>query len=274
MSEFILSHEAALRLGVFAAILLAMMLAETLFPRKARSLPRARRWVSNLSLVIIDGLLLRLALPILAVGAAGIAASRGWGVFNLISLPNWLAVIVAFILLDMLIYWQHVATHKFPILWRLHKVHHADRDIDVTTGSRFHPLEILFSMLYKIAIVILLGAPVIAVIIFEIVLNACAMFNHTNLRLPKSFDALLRKLIVTPDMHRVHHSALPHETNSNYGFSLTIWDHLFRSYRAQPDQGHDNMTIGLSEYQTDAPASLLWSLALPFKAIKKLEHWL
>jgi sterol desaturase/sphingolipid hydroxylase (fatty acid hydroxylase superfamily) len=177
------------------------------------------------------------------------------------------------IILDMLIYWQHVAFHHIPALWALHKVHHADRDIDVTTGARFHPAEIVVSMVYKMALVVILGAPVIAVIIFELVLNGCAMFNHSNLKLPARLDRILRRVIVTPDMHRVHHSARVSETNSNYGFSLSIWDRLFGSYIAQPEQGHEGMTIGLEEYQTPGPASLLWSLCLPLRPIKRLERW-
>ncbi len=269
MSEFILTHETALRLGIFAAALLLLIVAEAIFPRKARSQPRPRRWLANLSLVIIDTVTLRLALPVLAAGAAIYAQSRGWGLFYQTALPAWLEVTLAMILLDLALYWQHVATHKIPILWRLHKVHHTDRDIDVTTGSRFHPLEILLSMIYKIALVMMLGAPVLAVILFEIILNGCAMFNHANLRLPKVIDHVLRKFIVTPDMHRVHHSVRPEETHSNFGFSISLWDHLFGTYRAQPKAGHEAMVIGLPEYQSREPSSLLWSLLLPFKAIKK-----
>ena len=274
MSDFILSHEASLRLGVFASILLIMMAAEALFPRKKRALPRAHRWTSNLLLIIIDGLFVRLLFPIVAVGVAAVSVQKGWGLFNLVDLPIWLEITLAILVLDMMIYWQHVASHHIPFLWALHKVHHADRDIDVTTGSRFHPIEIGLSMLYKMALVVLLGAPAIAVIIFEIILNACAMFNHSNVKFPLGFDRMLRRFIVTPDMHRVHHSTIVAETNSNYGFSLSLWDRLFRSYTAQPSQGHDGMIIGLKEYQNPGPASMSWSLALPFKPIKKLETWL
>ena len=275
MTDFILTHEASLRLGVFISILLLMMAAEALFPRKTRVMGRPRRWTSNLLLSVIDGLFVRLLFPIVAVGVAAISAENNWGLFNMTALPIWLEVTLAIIILDMLIYWQHVASHHIPFLWALHKVHHADRDIDVTTGSRFHPVEIGLSMIYKMMLVLLLGAPVLAVIVFEIILNGCAMFNHSNLRLPLAFDRALRRFIVTPDMHRVHHSATAVETNSNYGFSLSIWDRLFRSYTAQPAKGHDDMVIGLEEYQSRAPASLSWSLLLPLgRGLKTVQRWL
>ena len=274
MSDFILSHESALRLGVFFGVLIVMMMAEAAFPRKARALPRAHRWTSNLLLIAIDGLFVRLIFPIVAVGVAIIAAEKGWGLFNIFALPLWLEILLAIIVLDMMIYWQHVASHHIPFLWALHKVHHADRDIDVTTGSRFHPIEIGLSMGYKMLLVIVLGAPVIALIVFELILNGCAMFNHSNVRLPLSLDRVLRRFIVTPDMHRVHHSTAIDETNSNFGFSLSLWDRIFRSYTAQPALGHDAMVIGLEEHQNTGPASLAWSLALPLRPFKALEKWL
>ena len=274
MTDYILTHESSLRLAVFLSILLLMMTAEAVFPRKKRVMGRGHRWTSNLLLIVIDGLFVRLLFPIVAVGIAVLAAEKNWGVFNLIDLPIWLEVTLSIIILDMLIYWQHVASHHIPILWALHKVHHADRDIDVTTGSRFHPLEIGFSMGYKMLLVALLGAPVLAVIIFELILNGCAMFNHSNVKLPLAFDRILRRFIVTPAMHRVHHSTIVSETNSNYGFSLSLWDRIFGSYTAQPSQGHDGMVIGLEEYQTHGPASLAWSLWLPLKAKKTLEKWI
>ncbi|MDY7098154.1 MAG: sterol desaturase family protein, partial [Pseudomonadota bacterium] len=190
---------------------------------------------------------------------------RGWGLLNLVALPFWVEVLIAIVLLDFAVWAQHVASHKIPILWRFHKVHHADRDIDVTTGARFHPVEILLSMLYKLACVIVLGPAAVAVFLFEVILNASAMFNHSNVRLPARFDALLRSLIVTPDMHRVHHSAIQRETDSNYGFFLSLWDKVFGVHIAQPELGHDRMVIGLDEYQDDAPSSLRWSLAEPFR---------
>jgi len=273
MTEFILANETSLRLTVFIGILCTMMAAETLFPRKTRALPRAHRWSSNLLLIAIDSLFVKLIFPIVAVGVAALAIKNGWGLFNIIHLPIWLEVTLSVIILDMMIYWQHVAFHHVPFLWALHKVHHVDRDIDVTTGSRFHPIEIALSLLYKMVIVIILAPAVIAVIIFEIILNGCAMFNHSNVRLPLGFDRILRRFIVTPDMHRVHHSTIVSETNSNYGFSLSLWDRIFGSYTAQPAQGHDDMVIGLKEYQHSGTASLIWSLLLPFKSVKKLEKW-
>lgn len=274
MTEFILTHESSLRLGVFISILLIMMAAEAVFPRKQRALPRAHRWTSNLLLIVIDGVFVRLLFPIVAVGVAVIAAEKNWGLFNWLEMPIWLEITLSIIILDMMIYWQHVAFHHVPVLWALHKVHHADRDIDVTTGSRFHPIEISISMAYKMALVAILGAPVLAVILFELILNGCAMFNHSNVRLPLGFDKWLRRFIVTPDMHRVHHSTIVAETNSNFGFSLSLWDRIFGSYTPQPTQGHDGMVIGLKEYQTKGPASLAWSLWLPFKAKKTLEKWI
>ena len=274
MTDFILTYEGGLRLGVFAIILILMMGAEALFPRKKRVLGRAHRWSSNLLLVFIDGLFVRLLFPIVAVGAAAIAANKGWGVFNVVDLPIWLEIIIVIIILDMMIYWQHVASHHIPFLWALHKVHHSDRDIDVTTGARFHPIEIGLSMLYKMALVVILGAPVIAVILFELVLNGCAMFNHSNVRLPLGVDRVMRRFIVTPDMHRVHHSAVVAETNSNFGFSLSLWDRVFSSYTAQPSKGHDDMIIGLEDYQDAGPASLTWSLLLPLgKGVKTVRNW-
>ncbi len=274
MTEFVLAHETSLRLSVFIGILCVMMAVEAIFPRKKRTLSRTHRWTSNLLLIAIDSLFVKLVFPIVAVGVAAMAAQKSWGILNVVNLPNWIEVTCAIIILDMMIYWQHVAFHHVPALWALHKVHHVDRDIDVTTGSRFHPIEIGLSLIYKMVIVIALGAPVIAVIIFEIILNGCAMFNHSNVRLPLGFDRVLRRFIVTPDMHRVHHSIIVRETNSNYGFNLSLWDRIFGSYTAQPSDGHDNMVIGLKEYQHTGPASLSWSLLLPFKSIKKLEKWL
>ena len=274
MSDFVLNHEASLRMGVFISILLLMMGAEALFPRKNRALGRTHRWVSNLLIVIIDSIFVRLLFPIVAVGVAALSVKNGWGLLNMTPLPDWLEILLALILLDMAIYWQHVAFHRIPFFWSFHKVHHVDRDIDVTTGLRFHPIEIVFSLAYKLAVVLVLGAPVLAVILFEIILNGCAMFNHSNVKLPLSVDRVLRRFIVTPDMHRVHHSIHMRETNSNYGFSLSLWDRIFKSYIDQPKAGHDDMVIGLEEHQTKAPASLSWSLLLPIKSIRKMENWL
>lgn len=262
---FLEQFEGPVRLGVFASVFILMALLEATFPRKTRALPRGRRWLTNWSLVVIDTLALRIAVPVLAVGMADIAARAGWGLFNVIAAPAWLEILLTIIILDAAVYGQHVASHRFQILWRFHKVHHVDRDIDVTTGARFHPFEIIFSMAYKLICVIILGAPAMAVFLFEVILNASAMFNHSNVRLPLAADRVIRRFVITPDMHRVHHSVHMVETNSNYGFFLSAWDRLFRTYIDQPRDGHDAMTIGLSEHQDEKPASLLWSLMLPFQ---------
>jgi len=255
--------ESTLRLGFFFGILIIMALAETISPR--RSLTQGRkRWPGNLGIVVLDSILVRLLMPAAATGAAIWAEELGFGLFNWLSLPLPVSAVLAVILLDLIIYTQHLLFHAIPILWRLHMVHHADRDIDVTTGLRFHPIEILLSLLIKMICVILLGAPVLAVIIFEVVLNGMAMFNHANLKLPRRLDAILRRLIITPDVHRVHHSIIKQETNSNYGFNLSIWDRLFGTFREQPEKGHDGMTIGLEHLQQAPTHSLLFMLRLPF----------
>ncbi len=256
--------ESLVRLGAFIGILLAMAAWETASPKRKPRVSRLQRWSSNLSLVALNTILVRLLMPAGAVGAAIFAETRGWGLLNILALPEWTAVIPAVVLLDLAIYAQHVIFHAIPMLWRLHMVHHADPDIDVTTGLRFHPVEIMLSMLIKMAVIILLGAPILAVIIFEVLLNATAMFNHGNVRLPSGLDAILRLFVVTPDMHRVHHSVVVSETNSNYGFNLPWWDRLFGTYCAQPQAGHMEMTIGLSQYQHARRQSLAWMLSLPF----------
>lgn len=268
ISTWMLDHEGGLRLSIFLSVLIIMGIAETLFPKKQRVQARGQRAMANLLLVIIDSVFVRICFPIIAVGVAAMSYTKGWGVLNVVSLPAGLKFIIALIVLDFSVYLQHIAFHKIKPLWTLHKVHHADRDIDVTTGVRFHPLEIIISMLYKIVVVLALGPSVWAVMIFEIILNASALFNHANLALPKRFDAVLRTLIVTPDMHRVHHSVIELETNRNYGFNLSIWDRLFKTYQAQPKHGHAAMKIGLSDYQTDAPTSLWWMLKVPFERSK------
>lgn len=261
-------NENTVRLVVFLGVLLSCAILEALFPRKQRTQPRSGRWLTNIGLIVVDSITLRLLGPLTALAAAAYASAHGWGLFNVLSLwvalPLWLNVLLSVILLDLAIYAQHVASHKWSFLWNLHQVHHADRDIDVTTGSRFHPLEIIISMLYKCVVVVLLGPTVIAVLIFEVILNASAMFNHANIKLPFWFDKVIRTVVVTPDMHRVHHSVIPTETDSNYGFFLSVWDKCFNTYIAQPKQGHDGMLIGLNEYQTDRPSKILWCLRLPF----------
>ncbi len=260
-----MANEPLIRLGCFFGILVLMGLWEAIAPRRQPRQSKPKRWFSNLGIVILNTLILRAVFPLAAVGVAAIATEQGWGLFNVLSLPTWQAIALSFLALDFIIYLQHVMFHALPTLWRLHKVHHADLDFDVTTGLRFHPLEILLSMGIKIIAIVLLGAPVLAVILFEIILNGTAMFNHGNVNVPQALDRLLRAVVVTPDMHRVHHSVIPSETNSNFGFNLPWWDYLLGTYQAQPAASHDGMTIGLTEYQkTPEVQQLHWMLALPF----------
>ena len=261
-----MENEATIRLVIFLGLFAVLATAETLAPRRVRSQKRSQRWVTNWGITIANTVLLRLmavALPLLAVGAAVDAQAQGWGLFNAVALPSWIEVIAAILILDLVIWGQHLITHKVPLLWRLHQVHHADVDMDVTTAIRFHPIEIGLSMILKIGVVYLLGPAALAVILFEIMLNGTAMFNHANIRLPLWLDAIVRRVLVTPDMHRVHHSVHRDEHDSNYGFALSIWDQMFGTYIAQPRAGHDDMEVGL-EWQDDRPARLGWSLSLPF----------
>lgn len=250
LSQFLIGNEATIRLAVFLGILTAMALWEVAAPRRRREIPRLLRWSNNLGIVVIDTLLVRLTFPVVAVGLATIAQTNGWGLFNIWQIPGWLAVLLAVMLLDLAIYLQHVMFHAVPALWRLHRVHHADLEFDVTTGLRFHPIEILASMGIKLAVVAALGPPAVAVLIFELLLNGSAMFNHANVRLPASVDRWLRLVMVTPDMHRVHHSVIVSETNSNFGFNLPWWDRLLGTYRAQPAKGHTDMDIGIEQFRT------------------------
>lgn len=264
-TETIFAAEPQLRLGVFLGVLAIMALWELLAPRRRRDIPRVIRWSNNLALVVIDTIVLRLTFPILAVGLAILAQERGWGLFNIFEVPAWVAVVASVIILDLVIYLQHVMFHAVPALWRLHRMHHADLDFDVTTGLRFHPIEIVLSMGIKLAMVLVLGPPAVAVLIFEVLLNATAMFNHSNVRLPLAADRVLRLVMVTPDMHRVHHSILPEETNSNFGFNLPWWDRLLGTYRAQPAAGHDAMTIGIEQFRTPRDQWLDRMLVQPIK---------
>lgn len=265
MTESILATEPQLRLIVFLGVLVAMAVWELAAPRRRREIPRVIRWTNNLGLVVIDTIVLRLSFPILAVGLAVIAQDRGWGLFNIIEAPGWVAVLVSIVILDLVIYLQHVMFHAVPALWRLHRMHHADLEFDVTTGLRFHPVEILLSMGIKLAMVMALGPPAVAVLIFEVLLNATAMFNHSNIRLPMLVDRFLRLIVVTPDMHRVHHSIIPEETNSNFGFSLPWWDRLLGTYKAQPKAGHEGMTIGIEQFRTGRDLWLDRMLVQPVK---------
>ncbi len=253
-----------IRISCFVAIFLAMAALELSRPRRKSSDEKPTRWFTNLSLVLIDAAAVRLLIPIAAVGTASMAQAHGLGLFHLLDWPLWLEGAIAFFVLDFAIYVQHVASHKIPLLWRMHRVHHSDRDIDVTTALRFHPLEILLSMVYKMVLIVLLGAPATAVFVFEIALNGSAMFNHANIRLPGWLDRLLRLLIVTPDMHRVHHSVEHRETDSNYGFNLSVWDRLCRTYIDQPRLGHLGMKIGLGRYRDGRPDRLGRALLIPF----------
>ncbi|MEQ9490347.1 MAG: sterol desaturase family protein [Alphaproteobacteria bacterium] len=250
MADFLLAHEPATRLAIFAGTFALMIVWEMALPRKVRSLSRWARWPSNIGIVVLNTVVLRVIMPTTAVGFALIAEANGWGLFNLVAVPQIVAILVSILLLDLAIYTQHVVFHAVPFLWRLHRMHHADQDIDVTTGSRFHPIEILISMGIKLAVISILGAPAVAVLIFETVLNAAAIFNHANVRLSPKLDSVLRLLIVTPDMHRVHHSIHRQETNSNFGFNLPWWDRIFATYTAQPMDGHDDMVIGIEHFRT------------------------
>lgn len=249
MQDWIVTHEPWLRLAAFAGVLLAMLAAEDLWPRRAGPLQRRLRWSANFSLVVVDALLVRLLIPLGATGTAIWSEVRGYGLFNNVGWVFAAEALLAFLALDALIYWQHRLFHRIPLFWRLHRMHHSDVEFDATTGVRFHPVEILLSMLIKMGAVLALGAPAVAVIAFEVALNATSLFNHGNLRLPPPVDRALRRLVVTPDMHRVHHSVHRHEHDSNYGFNLSWWDHLFRSYTDQPQDGHTTMQIGLASFR-------------------------
>jgi sterol desaturase/sphingolipid hydroxylase (fatty acid hydroxylase superfamily) len=260
--------EAPLRLGAFIGLFAVLALLELALPRRMPGKGKSVRWFTNLMIAGIDTLVVRLmamlAVPVAAVAAAAWAGTHGWGLLNAVGWPAWVEIPVAMIVLDLAIYGQHVVSHKVPVLWRLHRVHHTDVDFDVTTAVRFHPVEIALSMLWKIVVVLALGAAPWAVIFFEITLNGCAMFNHANLALPLWLDRLIRMVLVTPDMHRVHHSIYRAEYDTNFGFSLSVWDRLFRTYTAQPREGHAGMTIGQKNHLNDNPKKLLWSLRLPF----------
>jgi sterol desaturase/sphingolipid hydroxylase (fatty acid hydroxylase superfamily) len=279
LDSFVQTHEATIRLGFFFGVFALMAAWELRAPRRALTLARSQRWLGNLGLVALNTVLLRLVFPAAAVGMAAFASARGWGLLNAVDIPHLLAVTIAVVALDFVIWLQHVMFHAIPALWRLHRVHHADLDYDLTTGARFHPVEILLSMLVKFAAIAALGPPVLAVILFEVILNAMAMFNHANVCLPPRLDRILRWLVVTPDMHRVHHSVEDDETNSNFGFSLSWWDRLLGTYRDQPRAGHEGMIIGIRGFRDPRVVDRLpGMLALPFAgpvqgyAINR-RHW-
>jgi sterol desaturase/sphingolipid hydroxylase (fatty acid hydroxylase superfamily) len=262
---FIRSHEVPIRLGFFFGIFAVMAVWELAAPRRRLTQSKAVRWTNNVGLVFFNSFLARWVFPTAAVGMALFAREHGWGLLNYFQVPYALAVVGAVLALDFFIWLQHVMVHAVPLLWRLHRVHHADLDYDVTTGARFHPIEILLSMLIKFAVIAVLGPPVLAVILFEIILNATSMFNHSNVRIPAGIDRVLRMLVVTPDMHRVHHSVEDDETNSNFGFNLPWWDRLFGTYRDQPRGGHEAMTIGIRTFREGKWCSWITGmLAMPF----------
>ena len=256
--------EPQIRLGIFIGLFLVLAMMEYLAPRRELEHVKAKRWFTNWLIVIIDSFILRLVFTGAAVGVSLWAEINGYGLFNHVSVPSIVSVIICFIVLDFAIWVSHLASHKIPILWTVHRMHHSDVDIDVSTAIRFHPIEIILSMIWKMVIVVILGAPAVSVLIFEIVLNGAAMFNHSNIKLPLGLDRILRLFIVTPDMHRVHHSIVHDETDSNYGFNLAMWDRLFGTYIDQPEAGHNGMKIGLREWQDERPTNLLWSLKVPF----------
>ena len=265
LDAWIMDYEVAIRLTMFAGVFLLMAGWELAAPCRQLTVSKSQRWLNNLALVVVNTLLLRLLFPTAAIGVALFAAEQGWGLFNYTDWPVWLAVLVSVVLMDLVIYLQHVMVHAVPALWRLHRVHHADLDYDVTTGARFHPVEIILSLLIKFAVILLLGPPLVAVVIFEVLLNATAMFNHGNVSLPAPVDRLLRWLVVTPDMHRVHHSIEDDETNCNFGFNLPWWDRLLGTYRAQPRKGHQGMVIGIRSFRSLRQcASLPGMLMIPF----------
>jgi sterol desaturase/sphingolipid hydroxylase (fatty acid hydroxylase superfamily) len=264
--QFVLANEPTIRLGFFLGIFAIVALWEVVAPRRALTVSKLLRWSSNLGLVVLNTVVLRLIFPLAAVGLAAFAAANGWGVLNHFEVPFWVAVPLAVIAMDFVIWLQHVMVHAVPALWRLHRVHHADLDYDLTTGARFHPLEIILSMLIKFATIAVLGPSVLAVVIFEVLLNGTAMFNHGNIRLPLAIDRVLRWFVVTPDMHRVHHSIEDDETNSNFGFNLPWWDRLFGTYRDQPRAGHLGMTIGIRDFTDPRQVDRLdGMLLLPFR---------
>ncbi len=267
IADWVSQHEIALRLGAFALTFLAVALWELAAPQRELTLPRAVRWRANLGLVLLNTVLLRVVFPTAAVGVAAVASAQGWGVLNVWQPSAWAAVLLAVVALDLVVWLQHVMVHAVPALWRLHRVHHADLDYDLTTGARFHPLEIGLSMGIKFAAIVLLGAPVLAVVVFEVLLSSCAMFNHGNIRLTARVDRVLRWVMVTPDMHRVHHSVEDDESNCNFGFNLTWWDRLLGTYREQPRAGQQGMTMGIRDHRDPQEVAHLGGmLRLPFVA--------
>ena len=264
--NFIITNELWVRLSVFLSVLVMMFILELIIPKRSLIISKYQRWTNNLLLVLLNGIVLRLLFPAAAIGVAFWATEKQWGLFNYYPIPIFWSILFSVIILDLVIYLQHVMFHALPLLWRIHRVHHVDMDIDVTTGLRFHTFEIILSMLIKFSAIILIGVPAIGVIIFEVILNASSMFNHSNINLPFKLDQYLRLFLVTPDMHRVHHSTIYEETNRNFGFSLSIWDKFFGTYKAQPQKGHDKMDIGLEDFKNKKITQKLYlMLLIPFR---------
>ncbi len=261
---FGMQTETIIRFGAFLGVFALLATVEIMSPRRKLTTSKLHRWFANLTIVALNPLSVALVFPVLPIGVALLAAEQGWGLLNQLVLPYWFKVLVGVVALDLVVYVQHVLHHAIPVLWRLHMMHHADLDIDMTTGLRFHPIEIVVSMALKLAAVAALGAPTLAVLIFEVALNATSMFNHSNIAIPLGIDRVLRLLVVTPDMHRVHHSVIIRETNSNYGFNLPWWDRLFGTYKDQPAKGHTDMVIGLSQFRDPGKLTLPRLLFLPF----------
>jgi sterol desaturase/sphingolipid hydroxylase (fatty acid hydroxylase superfamily) len=266
LAQMILAHEPTIRLATFLGVFAILGIAEAVRPRRRRSFGRRLRWTNNLAIIVCDSLVLRIVFPTAAIGMALLAEQRGWGLMNLAGMPDWAAISAALLALDLAVYGQHVAFHAVPTLWRVHRMHHADLDIDVTTGVRFHPIEMVLSMVLKLLVIAALGAPPVAVLVFEVLLNATSLFNHANLRLAPGLDRALRRLVVTPDMHRVHHSTLAVEHNSNFGFNLSCWDRVFGTYRPAPLAGHEAMTIGLDSFRSPRELMLDRMLLQPFRS--------
>ncbi|OUS10344.1 sterol desaturase [Gammaproteobacteria bacterium 54_18_T64] len=265
MSEILLGHEAQIRLSFFIGIFALMAGWELVAPRRSGQVTRRLRWPGNLGIVVFNTLVIRVVMPTTAVALALAGEAAGWGLLQQFDLPLWLASTLAIICLDLAIYLQHIMFHAVPVLWRLHRMHHADLAFDVSTGARFHPLEIIVSMAIKFMVITALGPPAVAVLVFEVLLNVLAMFNHANARLPLGLDRVLRRVIVTPDMHRVHHSVIPREANSNFGFNLSLWDRALGTYCAQPAAGHQEMGIGIDQFRSEDELRLGRMLAQPFK---------
>lgn len=263
--DFIVAQEQNIRLGVFISLLVLFASLEFIAPLAKRRATRLSQWLTNISITVINTVIMRLILPIFAVGTANYSAENNLGLFNIFALGFWPTVVLSLVLLDLLIYGQHVMMHKIPLLWRLHRMHHTELGLDVTSAVRFHPIEIVLSMLIKMAFVLMMGIPVVAIILFEIILNGLALFNHSNIKLPGPIEQLLRKLFVTPEIHWIHHSEIINETNSNYGFNLVIWDKIFATYLDKPTLSYHQLRQGLKEFGFEKPLSLFELIMSPFK---------